>query len=200
MSKKLALPACDNCGGTDQPLMNCSRCKLVHYCGKECQRQHWKNGHKGQCVEPKDRVPAAEAEVSTLPKCVICLAAFKEEAATFTKADIAVKLTCGHKFHELCLISACRAGDAATCPCCRKPCLSGESLYEVNYKNLLLGKRIFIKFAMPYTQESTIRLAEKKLGEKASAKVQNEVSAISDADLFEKAVTCQFLCQLYLLR
>jgi ankyrin repeat protein len=27
----------------------CSRCKLVHYCGPECQAEHWRDGHKEVC-------------------------------------------------------------------------------------------------------------------------------------------------------
>ncbi len=37
----------EECDG-DAELM-CSRCKSVRYCGKECQRWHWKNGHKLRC-------------------------------------------------------------------------------------------------------------------------------------------------------
>jgi hypothetical protein len=28
----------------------CSRCKLVCYCGAECQKWHWRNGHKEVCT------------------------------------------------------------------------------------------------------------------------------------------------------
>ena len=34
-------------GGKD--LLKCSRCKTARYCSKECQRYHWKNGHKQLC-------------------------------------------------------------------------------------------------------------------------------------------------------
>ncbi len=42
---------CGSCGappaiGTE--LMRCGRCRSVAYCGKECQRAHWKQ-HKGAC-------------------------------------------------------------------------------------------------------------------------------------------------------
>ena len=28
---------------------HCSRCKVVVYCSKSCQKQHWRNGHKDTC-------------------------------------------------------------------------------------------------------------------------------------------------------
>jgi TPR repeat protein len=31
-------------------LKPCSRCKVVFYCGEECQRKHWKEGHKAVCT------------------------------------------------------------------------------------------------------------------------------------------------------
>jgi len=27
----------------------CSRCQLVHFCSRNCQRLHWKNGHNREC-------------------------------------------------------------------------------------------------------------------------------------------------------
>ena len=52
---------CDHCGTGTPPsfpkMLTCSACKSVHYCTKECQRQHWKNGHKAMCMGkaiPKD--------------------------------------------------------------------------------------------------------------------------------------------------
>jgi len=45
---------CDHCGTGTSPkspkMLTCSACKSVHYCHKECQRQHWKNGHKALCM------------------------------------------------------------------------------------------------------------------------------------------------------
>ena len=30
----------------------CGRCKFVYYCSKECQKKHWKGGHKQDCSGP----------------------------------------------------------------------------------------------------------------------------------------------------
>ena len=34
----------------------CSRCKVVYYCSKTCQRDHWRNGHRDTCQTPSERV------------------------------------------------------------------------------------------------------------------------------------------------
>ena len=48
--------ACIVCGVTEK-LRKCSRCKQVHYCGREHQLAHWKE-HKANCT------PAAKTAVS----------------------------------------------------------------------------------------------------------------------------------------
>ena len=56
--KSDAAPACTNCGVTGGRLLACSRCKLVQYCGKDCQTQHWGKGeHKLFCVSVDQRKP-----------------------------------------------------------------------------------------------------------------------------------------------
>ena len=36
----------------------CARCKAVRYCSRDCQRAHWKNGHKQECGKVGLKVPA----------------------------------------------------------------------------------------------------------------------------------------------
>jgi hypothetical protein len=31
------------------PTTTCSKCTCAYYCGAECQRAHWKDGHKQEC-------------------------------------------------------------------------------------------------------------------------------------------------------
>jgi len=41
---------------TEHKLRPCKRCHRVYYCGKECQKEHWKrklNGHKNMCNKKK---------------------------------------------------------------------------------------------------------------------------------------------------
>ena len=47
---------CANCGVSatllaqdDRKLLMCSQCRSVRYCSRECQRAHWKAGHKAEC-------------------------------------------------------------------------------------------------------------------------------------------------------
>lgn len=43
---------CAKCGvwdRTGKTFARCAGCRMVYYCGKECQRLHWREGHKGQC-------------------------------------------------------------------------------------------------------------------------------------------------------
>jgi TPR repeat protein len=47
---------CANCGVEEAvgsiALKLCSQCKVVGYCGKECQAQHWKvGGHRSACIK-----------------------------------------------------------------------------------------------------------------------------------------------------
>ena len=36
---------------TGRQLFRCSKCKVMHYCSKECQIRHWKRGHKNECIQ-----------------------------------------------------------------------------------------------------------------------------------------------------
>lgn len=124
--------SCANCGapGTnDLTLKLCSRCKLVSYCGKDCQVQHWKD-HKKFCISPEDRTLKAANEVAVvIPEgiqclnvpisaesvdCAICLEEMQQVAACL--------LPCGHIFHVGC-ISSLRSfgvrGESSVCPLCR---------------------------------------------------------------------------------
>eukprot|EP01063_Lacrimia_lanifica_P039637 TRINITY_DN8755_c0_g1_i1.p1 TRINITY_DN8755_c0_g1~~TRINITY_DN8755_c0_g1_i1.p1 ORF type:complete len:291 (+),score=110.81 TRINITY_DN8755_c0_g1_i1:50-922(+) len=42
---------CIGCGGAvlREKSLRCTQCKSVYYCGAECQKKHWKAGHKTRC-------------------------------------------------------------------------------------------------------------------------------------------------------
>eukprot|EP00980_Cylindrotheca_fusiformis_P013477 scaffold3437_cov113-Cylindrotheca_fusiformis.AAC.44 len=43
--------ACAACNRQDGALSQCSRCRATFYCGKECSTEHWKMGHKADCLD-----------------------------------------------------------------------------------------------------------------------------------------------------
>lgn len=53
--------SCLECDGPGccarDPAMRCSSCKCFYYCGKECQKKHWKS-HKQYCLAIKDKIIA----------------------------------------------------------------------------------------------------------------------------------------------
>ena len=66
---------CTNCGIGSPPnfpkMLTCSACKIVHYCNKTCQREHWKRGHKALCMG------------KTIPKEVFRVAYFCSKMLSF---------------------------------------------------------------------------------------------------------------------
>lgn len=40
---------CTQCGVSDTKLLQCSKCRKVQFCSRECQLANWKAGHKEQC-------------------------------------------------------------------------------------------------------------------------------------------------------
>ena len=41
--------SCGGCGINNIKLKKCP-CLTVCYCNKQCQKNHWKNGHKDKCI------------------------------------------------------------------------------------------------------------------------------------------------------
>ena len=40
---------CAYCGATGRPLVVCGHCGSAAYCGRDCQKEHWRMGHKVDC-------------------------------------------------------------------------------------------------------------------------------------------------------
>ena len=112
---------CANCAISDIILQSCSRCKLVAYCGKACQTQHWKQGgHKHFCVPLDLRVPppkeprkAQSTEDADKVVCSICL----DPMVTGGTHCI---LACGHEFHAVCVAGLRTFWNDKVCPICRE--------------------------------------------------------------------------------
>jgi hypothetical protein len=203
MSKKMTLPGCDNCADTACSLKSCSRCKLVKYCGKPCQSQHWKSGHKKRCVAVADRKPFAAAEDASVPKCVICLEAFHEgeDVKQLMEGKIPdmtnVKFRCGHQFHYDCALEA--ALNSRACVICRADILAGKSFQQIAYMHLLI-----LVAALPNEDMTshldlavTTLVCKIKLGELATV-VEKEFLDIKDLEIFtEIYVRDQFFFALF---
>ena len=41
--------SCFNCGRLGEKIRKCEGCHFARYCGRKCQRQHWKSGHRSSC-------------------------------------------------------------------------------------------------------------------------------------------------------
>ena len=105
---------------SDGARMCCSQCHRAWYCGRPCQKKHWKQ-HKKACVA----AVAAEARRAKLRRkataarggdgidketCVICVG----------PVVAPVELPCGHAYCGGCLNEQRRKGVTQRCPLCRE--------------------------------------------------------------------------------
>jgi len=125
-------PECANCTATKtkagQPLsQKCARCRLLVYCSRECQVQHWKSGgHQKWCLTPKERsvqqsalaqkeeVHEATLDLDCEASCPVCL-----EPIVLAKTDLNVTLACSHLFHIACVEGLRSYALQQACPLCR---------------------------------------------------------------------------------
>ena len=124
---------CANCE-TSGATFTCAKCKAAHYCSKACQKQHWKNGHKGACVAPEKRRPQAPSSsvavelnehcvLNESDECPICL--------DFLSQETLCTLPCQHEFHQKCVDGLRKHGLLQACPLCRTALPAGpEKLFE----------------------------------------------------------------------
>ena len=63
----------DRMGATskvDVPFRRCRRCKSKDYCSEKCQRAHWAQSHKSECLPPDEEVQKTLV-ISTSTRCTI---------------------------------------------------------------------------------------------------------------------------------
>lgn len=149
MPKKKKPPRveCSNCSAYDVELLACGRCRLVQYCSRNCQKQHWTaGGHSKFCVAVEVRKPAPfETEVVIGEvTCLICLESIKGASAS--------KLPCDHVFHADCIKELRCFGVAQLCPACRSDLPDGpEKIDEACRRRFL---KLMIKLqAEPFSKE-----------------------------------------------
>ena len=140
---------CDQCGveGAKSAFKHCAACREATYCSPECQRTHWKAGHKHKCVKqnragaPAAAAAAAPAAASRRPAahaaaaprspalgggdgeggCAICLEALQQPQT----------MPCGHRFCRGCVGSMRLHGvtEVQLCPLCRGPMPDAERMF-----------------------------------------------------------------------
>ena len=138
---------CSNClahGGSDgaPKLLTCARCGLVLYCCRNCQKAHWKAGHKQHCIAKADRMVRHQMSADihedvtssrkiTGEMCAICLDSLSN-ASTCT-------LPCTHVFHNICVAELRKFGVKQACPLCRNSLLPGpEKSYEETVRRFVV--------------------------------------------------------------
>lgn len=63
---------CGCCGRSNVSLLKCSGCRLIAYCGKDCQSYHWRIKHKNECGQVvSDGVNGSTNEMGKAPKCLL---------------------------------------------------------------------------------------------------------------------------------
>ena len=133
---------CGHCERHEKTMFSCSRCGLVKYCSKPCQKAAW-GEHKPLCIPKADRVPQPSpplsddgrpAGVTAVPDggacCSICL-----EPLTLGSAQT---LPCGHAFHGPCVEGLRKFGlaKAQVCPMCREALPPGpDQLWEEAFRH-----------------------------------------------------------------
>jgi len=138
---------CSNCQLPAPKLSACSRCGLVAYCNKDCQRAHWKANHKQNCIARADRVPGHQnisgedasclgSSAIAAEKCAICQSLLSEATAT--------TLPCAHVFHSTCVAELRKFGVQQVCPLCRTALPSGpeKSFVEATRKFTFLHSAV----------------------------------------------------------
>lgn len=129
---------CGACDSTGSSLLKCSGCRLVSYCGTECQARHWKE-HKSTCKEKRRAIQEVmlfeQQEGNHFGECPICFlpmpfdadkimtaAAEDEEHYNYLK-EITATSCCSTTVCTNCfdahIITCCKERIKPTCPFCR---------------------------------------------------------------------------------
>eukprot|EP00038_Savillea_parva_P018184 m.22608 g.22608 ORF g.22608 m.22608 type:complete len:385 (+) comp4005_c0_seq1:22-1176(+) len=121
---------CASCGtkAERRSMKLCGRCQSVSYCNAECQKAHWRSGHKKVCAPPQAAAPApsttkndtkGSADVSEggnqslAHPCPICLDK-EDDDGLYAMCNSCGQLFCG----------GCRVAirtNSTLCPTCREP-------------------------------------------------------------------------------
>ena len=177
---------CANCG-IETGLSSCGRCKLVKYCGKECQTQHWKSDHKQQCVKLEDRrphpLPPQEGE-----RCSICFETLTRQTRHL--------LPCFHVFHYDCTEKALKE-TKGTCPLCRSNIVDGvNKRKESMFETYAMAKRLHEFKKKPFEHEVFYSVCKRSIPHTVAVRILQAVYDMPLNDAFiktakERCAECQ---------
>ena len=107
---------CAACGKGSGSLKTCTACKLVKYCGVDCQRAH-RPKHKRECKRRAAELhdEALFKQPPSQDECPICLLQLPLDGN-----DCVYQSCCGHTICQGCVLASMEADDNS-CPFCRQP-------------------------------------------------------------------------------
>ena len=122
---------CASCGkieADDVKLKICTACKLVKYCGVECQknhRPHHKKACKKRAAEIRDDNLFTQPEISCFGECPICCLPLSIDKSKTVMKSCCSKLICrGCSYANF--VREIEHGLEHRCPYCREPSLKTE--------------------------------------------------------------------------
>ena len=122
---------CASCGKAavdNIKLKNCTACKLVKYCGVECQknhRPHHKKACKKRAAEIRDDNLFTQPEISCFGECPICCLPLSIDKSKTVMKSCCSKLICRGCSHAN-IVREIKHGLEHRCPYCREPSLKTE--------------------------------------------------------------------------
>ncbi len=57
---------CDCCKALSEKLQKCAGCEVATYCSKDCQRLHWRAGHKNNCKTFSKASPLSQDQIDAM--------------------------------------------------------------------------------------------------------------------------------------
>ena len=116
-SNNNATAPCAACGKGGDSLKACTACKLVKYCGVDCERSH-RPQHKMECTKRAAELhdEALFRQPPSREECPICFLTLP-----IRDDQMLYKACCGKTICDGCSLASAEESDTDPCPFCRKP-------------------------------------------------------------------------------